>query len=173
MKRRSVLKLAVTAAVSGGAGCTQFVLSRQQYRLWFVRIHNGSTSEQQVDIRVLRDGEVIYEHQYDSIPSFQDDQNEESSFAAMESARLIEDEWETQTDTYSIEYKLTGRDSFEHVDIGDISEFDAENIGVDMQIHGSNPTQTTVGFNVLEFDSEEQVARFISTVTNQSDGRFV
>lgn len=169
MKRRSVLELATTAAAAGSAGCTRLLPSRQQYRLWFVRIHNGSTSEQHVDVRVLRDGEVIFEYLYKDIPSFRDDQNDESSFAAMESARLIEDEWKTKRDTYSIEYRLSEQDSFERVDINEISEFDVNDVGVNMQLLGGGVNQATVGFKILEFDSEEQAAQFVSTVTNQSE----
>lgn len=169
MKRRSVLKLAVMAAVAGSAGCTQFLPNSQQYSLWFIRIHNGSTSKQRVDIRVLRSNELIFEHSYDNIPSFQDNQHENPSFAMMESARLIEREWEIQADTYSLEYRLTGRDSFERIEIGEIDEFEAENIGVNMQIYSSGLDQTAVGFDVLEFDSEDQADQFVTTVTNQSD----
>ncbi|NEU58880.1 hypothetical protein [Halorussus sp. MSC15.2] len=167
MKRRSVLGLAVTAGVVGSTGCTRFIPRSQQYRLWFVRIHNGTASEQRVDIRVLRDGEVVFERDYENIPSFQDSQNEEASFAAMDSARLVEDEWDIQKGTYTIEYRTAGQESFVSVDVGGIDEFEAEDIGVKMQLYGGK--RATVAFGVLEFDSNGQAAQFVSTVTNQSE----
>lgn len=170
MKRRSILELATMAAAAGSAGCARLLPRRQQYRLWFVHIHNGSTREQHVDIRIIGDGEVIFEHSYKDIPSFQDDQNDESSFAAMKSARLIENEWKAKRGTYNIKYRLSEQDSFEHVDISEVSDFEANNIGVSMQLLGGGMNQPTVGFKILEFNSEQQATQFVSTVTNQSDG---
>lgn len=170
MRRRSVLRLAGTVAAAGTVGCTRLPFGGQQYRLWFVRIHNGSSSEQQVEIRVRRDGEVIFDPGYEAISSFQDDETEVASYAAMESARLVEGEWDAQPGTYTIEYRLFGDDSFETVDVGSIEEFDAEDVGVEMQLYGGGLTRTSVGLKVLEFDSDEQAGRFLSTVTNQTDG---
>lgn len=167
MKRRSALKIAATAAVTGISGCTQLFFDSKQYRLWFVRIHNGTASEQRVDIRVLRNDEVVFEREYKNIPSFQDSQNEEATFAAMDSARLIEDEWETQKSTYTIEYRLSRQDSFVHVDVDEIGEFGSEDIGVNMQLLGGE--QAKVGFKLLEFESDDQASKFVSTVTNQSE----
>ncbi|WP_135823264.1 hypothetical protein [Halorussus ruber] len=167
MKRRSVLGFAVMAAATGSAGCTRSFFGSKQYRLWFVKIHNGTASDQSVDIRVLRNGGVVFEHEYENIPSFQDDQIEKASFAAMDSARLIEDEWEIQDGTYTIEYRLSGQDSFVHVDVDEIGEFESEDIGINMQLLGGE--QAKVGFKLLEFGSKEQATGFVSTVTNQSD----
>lgn len=85
----------------------------------------------------------------------------------MDSARLIEDEWEIQKSTYTIEYRLSRQDSFVHVDVDEIGEFESEDIGVNMQLLGGK--QAKVGFKLLEFDSEEQATGFVNTVTNQSD----
>ena len=167
MNRRSVLGFAVMAAVTGSAGCTQSFFRSEQYRLWFVNIHNGTASDQSVDIRVLRNGEVVFEHEYENIPSFQDDQIEKASFAAMDSARLIEDEWEIQKGTYTIEYRLSEQESFEEVNVGEVGEFEGEDIGVTMQLYGGG--QAVVAFDIHQFDSEKQATGFVSTVTNQSD----
>ncbi len=165
MKRRSVL-FAVTSGVVGSTGCTRFISGLQQYRLWFVRIHNGTASEQRVDIRVLRNGEVVFEREYENIPSFRESKNEKATFAAMGSARLIEDEWEIQKSTYTIEYRLSEQESFEEVNVGEVGEFEGEDIGVTMQLYGGE--QAVVAFDIHQFDSEEQATGFVSTVTNQS-----
>lgn len=167
MKRRTVLNVVATAAVIGSSGCVQSFFASEQYRLWFVRIHNGTATEQRVEIRVLRDGEVVFEHEYENIPSFQTDQNETATFAAMDSARLIESEWEIRNGTYTIEYRLSKEDSFAEVDVGDINAFDVDDIAVNMQLLGGE--QASVGFKILEFDSEDEATRLVSTVTNQSD----
>lgn len=167
MKRRSALKIVAAAAVTGTAGCTQSFFGSEQYRLWFVRIHNGTTSERNVEIRVLHNGEVVFDHDYEGIPSFRDAQNGEASFAAMDNARLIEDEWEIQNGTYTVEYRFSEQDSFTVVDVDEIDEFEADDIGVNMQLYPGEPA--TVAFDVLEFDSEEQATWFVSTVTNQSE----
>ena len=166
MKRRSVLRFALTAAATGSAGCTQSFFRSEQYRLWFVRIHNGTASEQQVNIRVLRNGEVVFEREYENIPSFRESKNEKATFAAMGSARLIEDEWGIQKSTYTIEYRLSEQESFEEVNVGEVGEFEGEDIGVTMQLYGGE--QAVVAFDIHQFDSEEQATGFVNTVTNQS-----
>lgn len=169
MQRRSVLRLAGTVAVASTAGCTQFSFRDQQYRLWFVRIHNGSSSEQQFELRVRRDGDVVFDREY-TIPSFRDDETEVSSYAAMDAARLVEDEWDVQQSTYTVEYRFADADSFQTVNVANIDEFEAEDVGVEIQLYGGGLAQRSVGLKVLEFDSDEQAGRFLSTVTNQTDG---
>ncbi|WP_135828046.1 hypothetical protein [Halorussus halobius] len=169
MRRRSVLRLAGTIGVVGTSGCTQFPFRGQQYRLWFVRIHNGSGSEQQFELRVRRDGDAVFEGEY-AIPGFRDDENEVASYAAMDAARLVEAEWDVQRGTYTVEYRFADEDSFEEVEVGEIDEFEAEDVGVEIQLYGGGLARRSVGLKVLEFDSDEQAGRFLSTVTNQTDG---
>ena len=169
MQRRSVLRLAGTAAVAGTAGCTQFPFRGQQYRLWFVRIHNGSGSEQQFELRVRRDGDVVFDREY-VIPSFQDDENEVATYAAMDAARLVDEEWDVRRSTYTVEYRFADEDSFETVDVDSIEEFGVEDVGVEIQLYGGGLTRRSVGLGIVEFDSEEQAGRLLSTVTNQTDG---
>lgn len=169
MNRRSALKIAAGATIAGSAGCTQLLPSRQQHSLWFVRIHNGGTTEQRVEIRVRRDGELLFDRVYEGIPSFQETRTENASFAAMDSARLIEGEWDVRPGAYSIEYRLAGQDSFERVAVAGMGEFDVEHIGVDMQLYGSGHDRTPVGFGVLEFDSADQAAQFVTTVATRGE----
>ncbi len=167
MNRRAVLKLAGVVPVAGSAGCTQLLPSWKRYRLWFVRIGNGSLSEQHVEVRVLRDGVKLFEQQYD-IVSFREDNGTKATYAAMQNARLIKDEWETRLGTYSIEYRLSKRGSFERVAVGKVDKFDAQNVGVEMELMGDSHADTAATFKVLQFDSEKQVSEFLRTVDNES-----
>ncbi|WP_276299863.1 hypothetical protein [Halorussus lipolyticus] len=109
---------------------------------------------------------MVFEREYENIPSFRESKNEKATFAAMGSARLIEDEWEIQKSTYTIEYRLSEQESFEEVNVGEVGEFEGEDIGVTMQLYGGE--QAVVAFDIHQFDSEEQATGFVSTVTNQS-----
>jgi len=170
MKRRSLLELSGTATLVGTAGCTQLTFGSSKYRLWFLRVHNGTPAEQSIDIRVRYDGTVVYEQRFEEIPSFRETEHEKAAFAAMESARLIENEWNPELGTYSIEYRLNDRNDYEKIEVADIEEFDAENVGVNVQLLGGSLSETSVGFRVLGYESKEQATQFLTTVTNQTEG---
>ena len=168
MNRRTALGLITTFPTAGIAGCTRFDLRRQQHRLWFVRIHNGSLLEANVTVRVLRNGENVFERTYEKIPSFRAvDQGDdpEATFAAMPNARLIEYDWEMNPAVFDVEYLLASQDSWERLEV---ASDDAVDVGVAIDILGGHTRRSTPTRH-LEFDSEEQAAWFLDEVTDQID----
>lgn len=167
MNRRNVIRLSGAVATLGIAGCSQFIPSKQT-QLWFVRIHNGTPERQEIVVRVRYSGNPVFEHQY-QIPSFkQDPPQDEGTFAGMDSARLISDSWEIRPGEYDIEYKLAQDGEFQRVNVEEVDDGQPENVGVNMQVLGGNMNPTSVGVDVLEFDSEGAVTDFLTQVTNET-----
>lgn len=168
MQRRSFLQ--GTAAIGGGliAGCTRFMDFGEAYRLWFIRIHNGTTRQRSVDLRVFRDSDLIFEREYTSIPSFRATEEQDATFAAMDSARLVEGEWELKAGSYSVEYRFSSDDSYHRVTISEIEDLESEDVGMNIQLLGRSHSQPRVGFKLYQFTSDDQASGFVENVSQET-----
>lgn len=154
MKRRAMLTLFGTTAV-GGAGCTR--LGRREFRLHFVRIRNASPNRVDVGIRVRRSGEIVFESEYENIPSFRereyDEDNPETDYADVLNVRLIESEWEDEPAMFDLEYRLSDGESWSEADF---EEPETEHTGIEMTLLGGFGG-TSATFQALEFEHEGEV----------------
>ena len=154
-----MLSLLGTAAV-GSAGCTR--LFRNEFRLHFVRIHNSWSNEADIGIRVLRDGEVVYENDPEPLPSI-DARNEEHDVDDGEmpdldyldelNVRVIEAEWDDDPAVYDLEYDGIGTESWTDLDFDDPETVYA---ALNVSIRPWAPSNA-VGAWSLEFEDREQV----------------
>ncbi len=99
-----------------------------------------------------RDEEVVFEEQYEEIPSFREDNGDKQNI------RLISDGWEPSKGVYKIEYKIPDMSKLKERGIEQENE---ENIGIDLHILGGGMTGKSVSVNILEFESEQQVQYFL------------
>ena len=159
MRRRTMLGLLGTAAV-GSAGCTRPF--RNEFRLHFVRIHNSRSSEADIGIRVLRDGEVVFENDPEPLPGM-DARNEEHDVDDGEmpdldyldelNVRVIEAEWDDDPAVYDLEYAGVGQESWTDADFDDPETvYAALNITINREFF-----RTPVGVQPLEFEDRDQV----------------
>lgn len=168
MNRRSMLQYVGIGGITGSSGCVNIPYMNSKYRLWFIRIHNGTLQRQDLSLRVLAEGEVVFENYFENIPSFKETKETESTFAAMESARLVEGEWTIEKNTYVIEHRLSEENSVTRVDIRDTDKFESDNIGINMQMLGGNVSKPEIVFDVNEFETKKQASDFVNEVTNES-----
>jgi hypothetical protein len=136
--------------------------------LWFVRVHNGTPSKVGIGIEIDRDGESLFGTRFETIPSFRATEEQEASFAEMDSARLIEDEWEPRPGRYTVQYRLSTDETTRQFRLSSVESFDARHVGLDLQLLGGARTAVTTSPNVLTFDSEQQVTEFLETVTTDT-----
>jgi hypothetical protein len=169
MRRRALLRTGLSVATVGTAataGCLA-VPRLTDYSLWFLRIHNGTLGVVGVEIEVDRDGESLFETRFAAIPSFRATEEQEASFADMDSARLIGDEWEPRPGQYTVTYRLSTDETTHQFRVSNVESFDADHVGVDLQLLGRGDA-VSASPNVLTFDSRRQVTEFLETVTTST-----
>lgn len=167
MQRRSVLSAVCSTLAFGGAGCSMRSSGdASEFRLWFVRILNGSTETEDIWLRVRRDSTVVYEHAFENVPSFRDVEQPEQdpTFANEPNIRFVSGEWKPRSASYEIEYRFAAGTSWETLELG---SFDASNVGVDLQIMPGRHS-IGAGARVVEFETREEVDRFFRTIGNES-----
>ena len=167
MKRRAVLAGAGSVLAGGSAGCPMLSADDSEaFRLWFVRILNGSTKSENVWLRVRRDSTAVHEVRFESIPSFRDVEQpeQEPTFANEPNIRFITDEWEPRSASYEIEYRFEVNATWETLELGDV---EVGNVGVDLQIM---PGRESIGAGgrVVEFESRDAVDRFFHSIENET-----
>jgi hypothetical protein len=169
MKRRAVLGGIGAALALGSAGCS--ILSEdesREFRLWFVRVLNGSTESEDVWLRVRRGSTAVYEGVFEDVPSFRDvdHPDQDPTFANEPNIRFVSGEWEPRSGSYEIEYRFDEDDPWETLELG---SFSADDIGVDMQIMPGRYS-IAAGAYVAQFASRDEVDRFYRSIENESQG---
>lgn len=165
MKRRELVGHVTVGGSIAVSGCTN-LLPDQGHRMWFLRITNGSSRSLDVTVAVQRSGEEIFADSYADIPSFQDVEDQEASYANSENIRFIHDEWSPEPGGYTIE--CTYLSGSVRMPVTEIEDFESKNIGVEITFLGGAATPTEPVFQVLEFSSESEVKEFLKTVTDDT-----
>lgn len=170
MDRRSLLSLVGSAFAIPCAGCSAFSGGDPDaFRLWFVRVLNGSTQSEEVWLRVRRDSSVAFETTFHDVPSFRDAEQPEQdpTFTSEPNVRFVSDEWEPRSANYEIQYRFDANAAWETLELGAV---EVRNVGVDLQIM---PGRNSIGAGarVVEFESRDAVDRFYRSIENESEPR--
>jgi hypothetical protein len=166
MKRRELLRKSAAGGTIVLGGCNT-VLQEANRRLWFLRIHNGSTQSVDLDVTVLRSGSKVFNQNYNRIPSFQDADQDNPSYEDSEDIVFINNEWEPKPGNYAVEYSYRGDSKRQKVN--DIKDINSEHIGAGMLFLGgaSGPPQPV--FEVVEFESRSDVMEFFEGVNSDTE----
>lgn len=166
LNRRGVLRHAALAGAVVGSGCVDRFREPQQ-RLWFVRIFNGSSRSVDVTLSVRRGGTEVFSETYADIPSFQDVEDEEASYADKPNIQFISSEWAPEPGRYSIRY--TYRDQTVDVPVAEIEDVESDDLGVEMTFLGGASGAPRPTFQLVEFSSETEVRDFLDSVDGDAE----
>jgi hypothetical protein len=170
--RRYVLALFGTATAAGSISYVwnEWNQNEHRYQLVFVPIVNNNFGAADIDLRVRRAGEVVFESTYEEIPNHQA-ADEETGVDSREdlqayggyytdrpNVRFIRPDWEADPASYSIEYRLSQQSEWQQ------TEIDAEMpyAAAQMFILGGGSTPRAVSFRINEFESRDQLEKFES-----------
>ena len=143
-----MLSLLGTAAV-GSAGCTR--LFRNEFRLHFVRVFNYRASEINIGVRVLRDGDIVFETESETVLGFDAvDEDPDPYYMDGPNVHVIESEWEAEPAVYDLEYLVAGRESWEEASF---EEPETEHAALNLSVLKNR--SVTVG--TLEFEDRDEL----------------
>lgn len=150
------------------SGCNQLPFVGQQYRLWFVHIHNGSIQDQNIEVRVLRDTELVFQNHFENIPHFKDtNTNESKPYGTKENSRIIKNEWDEALGNYTLEYRLSEQNPYKQVTLADLVDFEGEDVAIEIHILGG-PDRFSTSLGVLKFSSKNQAMMVVDNLDSDN-----